>query len=184
MRPLSFTIIASINENGNYRQASLTISQDKLDELRQEYIDCSPWTPSRYYFDKDAPYNSGLLGPAADSQKHDYWHVLYQLNGYAANSNSIFYGECGGSIIFSSGYRCPEGNFSVGGSYGSNHMYGRAFDFQQQEGTSNYEYYQIWQSAKEAGASDAYLHTISGYDDWHPTYPSDATYNRGHAQWQ
>jgi len=198
--PLSYIIRAQITAGDKIREDSVTITQDNLDELRQEYEDLEiPTTPIRSNFDQDPPAYPGLLTQAAEPGRHR-WHILRRLNQHASESNSEYVERYGRrdirfSINFTSGYRCPVGNLRVGGAANSNHQYGKAFDFDQGANTvaNSLKNYNVYRAAYDyAGArADTYLRASDGREYyWHsnpPPHPSQlpqgVIYVKGHAAW-
>lgn len=196
--PLSYKIMATING----AKSTTIITQDNLDELRQEYEDLSRMdvvtgiygAPDRIAFDKDPPVFTGLLGPNAEPNRFQ-WHILSHLNGLASNTDARYNSNsAGGHVGFVSGYRTPMGNLWLGSlaAPNSNHQYGRAFDFNQGTGRSE-ENYDVYTAAVEAGAAgDTYLrgsddcsYYLNGNGCGIPTWPAPdgVTYTRGHVAW-
>lgn len=95
-----------------------TITQDSIDQIRQEYVDHGISVPARSKFGSDR-------GDAYDN-KDDYGYAIHE----PARSNLTKWSEeFGHTITISSGYRNPEHNLHhVGGVKNSNHQYGGAID--------------------------------------------------------
>jgi hypothetical protein len=145
------------------------------------------------------PAHLGLLGPAAESLKHDNWHILKTLNQHF-NALKVSYG---GDITATSGYRCPTGNSNTkprGAKY-SNHMFGKAFDYDQQDDEENWN---VWKASQDTGAVEYFLYEQSGCRIRNEFIPKEAfsipqkviivcngedywawgiTYSYGHAAW-
>jgi hypothetical protein len=199
--PLSYIIKAKITMGDKTREHSVTVTQDKLDELRQEYEDLWRVSQTRSNFDQDPAAFPGLLGVAAESSKHNNWHILRRLNQHALESNSEYVERYGGgdirfSIYFTSGYRCPIGNlYTLGAELDSNHQYGKAFDFDQGANTqaNSLKNYYVYRAAHYyAGArADTYLKASDGtryrWDRNPPPPPAlllpGVVYVQGHAAW-
>jgi uncharacterized protein YcbK (DUF882 family) len=122
---------------------------------------------------------------AAESNRHNNWHILRRLNQHALNTNSYYTRRGAGDIAFTSGYRCPVGNLRAGGVANSNHQYGKAFDFDQGSSIENYNVFTA--AVYNAGAKvDTYLKASDGSEYyWNEPRPSSyqVTYVRGHAAW-
>lgn len=196
--PLSYLITAQITIGGTTYQDTRVITQDSLDELRQEYTDLPGRTsgvPDRTAFDQDQPAFPNLLDPNDVEQYRFPWHILTSLNTFATNANTS-YNQAppqGGSIGFASGYRTPIGNevqvIAGRGAQNSNHQYGRAFDFSQGDSEMNYDVYNLTLGK----GADTYLHGSDGCNYFMdgrltrcgrltPTWPAPAgvNYTRGH----
>jgi hypothetical protein len=199
--PLSYLIKAQITAGGKTREDSLPVTQDNLDELRQEYEDLWRVSQTRSNFDQDNAAFDGLLGVGAEPNRHR-WHILRRLNQHVLESNSEYVERYGGgdirfSIYFTSGYRCPIGNlYTLGAELDSNHQYGKAFDFDQGANTqanSWNNYYVYWAAYYYAGArADTYLKLSNGtrllWNAVSPPPPPDllppqVVYTQGHAAW-
>jgi YD repeat-containing protein len=183
---LSYIIKAQITAGGKTREHSVTVTQDKLDELRQEYEDLWRDSQGRSNFDQDWEALPGLLGVAAESSKHNNWHILRSLNQHALDAN-YFYVDVylSGGINFTSGYRCPVGNlYTPGADANSNHQYGKAFDFKQYSSRDNYNAF--WAAYYSGAGVDTYLLKSDGnkvfWYDYIPP-PNQVTYIQGHAAW-
>lgn len=117
---LSYKIIAIFNDGNDQSQASVLIRQDKLDQLRQEYVDMGKKiVPNRGIFIKGGGiYNTGdyAWAIASASIKKGYEVIAKNYAPYPARINS--------------GYRNPVRNFRVGGQKESRHIYGDALDIQ------------------------------------------------------
>jgi len=197
--PLSYLIRAQIIVEDKVAEDAVSIKQDNLDELRQEYEDLEGRaSQARSNFDQDAPAFSGLLGMGAEPSRHR-WHILRRLNQHALDANSEYVeryrgGDIRFSINFTSGYRCPIGNLMVGGAANSNHQYGKAFDFDQGANTqaNSWNNYNAYQAALDTGAgADTYLKASDGtryrWDrnppPWPDLLPPGVIYIQGHAAW-
>jgi hypothetical protein len=185
---------AKVYVDGVYFEDAKIISQDNLDELRQEYEDLPQrYSQDRKQFDQDPAAYSGLLGSAAEPTRHQ-WHILRSLNQHARDTVSNY----SGSVGFISGYRCPVGNSREQNSVlTSNHQYGRAFDFDQPTSQENYD---VFRAARDAGAAaDTYLWVNTDYSGcgslrrfWDVRgaceaitwpLPDGVEYTAGHAAW-
>lgn len=188
--PLSYLIKARILIEDRVDEDTVIITQDNLDELRQEYEDLTGRvSQGRSSFDQDFPAFDGLLGTAAEPNRHR-WHILRRLNQHALEANSYYVEYYGGgdirfSIKFTSGYRCPVGNLRIGGAANSNHQYGKAFDFKHYTSIENYNVF--WTAYYYAGArADTYLTASDGRRyrwDYPPPSAYQVTYVQGHAAW-
>jgi uncharacterized protein YcbK (DUF882 family) len=190
-KPLSYKVTATI---GTDIKATRTITQDNLDELRQEYEDLPKRaSQDRTQFDQSPAAYTRLLDPPDVENGRHQWHILTitNLNQHAIDTDAKY----DGALNVTCGYRCPISNerfFIAGtGSRTSNHQYGRALDFNQ---GSSLENYNVFTAARNAGdAGDTYLSGSDGvyyYADNRngrgiPTWPapSNITYKRGHAAW-
>jgi hypothetical protein len=173
----------------------VTVAQDNLDELRQEYVDM-PNRPilSRWAFDQDWPAfpniddDNGLLTRTGSEKYRFQWRILSSLNQHAIDVFWNYVQICGNDIHFTSGYRSPKGDYDVaGGNWWlrtSNHQLGRAFDFQQLSFDENYYVYYVAVEWSGAGA-DTYLLGLDGtryrWDLNPPQYGGN--YTQGHAAW-
>lgn len=184
--PLSYLITAQITTNSGTYQDTRVITQDSLDELRQEYEDFPAVdSKERVNFDRDDPAYAGLLGPAAEPNRFNGWHILRSLNRHAKDTVNNYI-----TLNITSGYRTPIGNNSLRpqSAANSNHQYGRALDFVQQRSPDNYDAYR---AAFNAGArEDTYLQGSNGIRYfWYTTppppnsLPIGVTYIQGHAAW-
>ena len=194
--PLAYIVKVTIRDDNNKSYESrYGIWQDNLDELRQEYEDMPDReSQPRENFDKDPPaYPKLLASPGAEPDRHE-WHILkkYDLNNHATETKNNY-----SNLNITSGYRCPRGNANplVGGENKSNHQYGKAFDFDQnnqdasQESQENYD---AFLAARRANAgADTYLTLSNGerYSWRKPPpspdlLPSGITYTKGHAAWE
>jgi hypothetical protein len=179
--PLSYLIKAQITMGDKTREHSATVTQDKLDELRQEYEDLWRVSQTRSNFDQDPAAVDGLLGVGAEPNRHR-WHILRRLNQHARESNSEYVEYYGGgdirfSINFTSGYRCPIGDLQVAPeniAY-SNYIYGKAFDFDQgaNNQANSWNNYYVYQAALDAVAgADTYLKASNGKEYyWDSNFP-------------
>jgi hypothetical protein len=184
--PLSYVIEATVTVAGSSQTTVEIITQDNLDELRQEYIDLPDRVPQdRIEFDKDAPAYAGLLGAAAEPSRFQ-WHILRNLNQHAVDTDSQYTGD----LRVTSGYRTPVGNSQLSGSAAtSNHQYGKALDFNQQSSSENYD---AFEAALVAGAAaDSYLRGSNGILYFWQNNPPQAdqlpqgvTYVQGHVAWE
>ncbi|MDD8031790.1 MAG: hypothetical protein PHQ25_07300 [Acidobacteriota bacterium] len=191
--PLKYIIKAEITYYGIIKEASVIVSQDNLDELRQQYEGFTACRPMpRSAFDTDPAAFTALLGTAAQTSRFQY-HILRSLNQHAIAANNNFLLAHDTNIRFTSGYRTPQGNAATQNSSAtSNHQYGQAFDFAFPNNSQmNYDAYT---AARQAGAAaDTYLKVKSenGYRKifWYqiPPQPSDLPegeyYVQGHAVW-
>jgi YD repeat-containing protein len=189
--PLSYLITAQIIAGGKIREDAVTIRQDNLDELRQEYEDLEGRiSQTRGNFDQDAPAYAGLLDPPDVEYNRHQWLILRSLNRHALDANSYYTRHGAGDIAVTSGYRCPIGNLRAGGAANSNHQYGKAFDFDQGSSIENYNAFLA--ACRIAGArADTYLKASNGKEYyWRSNFPPPpdqlppgVTYIRGHAAW-
>jgi hypothetical protein len=189
--PLSYRIIARLSQYNISDER--TITQDNLDELRQEYVDFGIGPPPGCEFDTDEPAFPKLLDKPIDvCDKHD-WHILNSVNGHAISSWNVY--VCvyyGWEINFTSGYRCPVGNSHVStSSLWSNHQYGKAFDFDQGNdidwAISDDNYYVFLSAINTNCLDDTYL---LGSDGWRHFWNDDpfpamrqCFWIKGHAGW-
>jgi YD repeat-containing protein len=188
--PLSYLIKAQITAGGKTREDSATVTQDNLDELRQEYEDLWRISQARSNFDQDPAAFDGLLGVGAEPNRHR-WHILRSLNQHARDADYYYIADYfGGGINFTSGYRCPVGNLRVGGEANSNHQYGKAFDFDQGSNTqanswNNYYVYLAVTEGAVAGADTYLLKSDKNKVFWYQYVPppNQVTYIQGHAAW-
>jgi hypothetical protein len=182
--PLAYIVKATVTVNERPYEIERKIKQDNLDELRQEYEDLPEReSQPRNNFDQDPPAYPGLLGTAAEPNRHQ-WHILRDLNQHARDVVNNYSG-----LNITSGYRCPIGNSRLPNSArNSNHQYGRAFDFAQGSSVENYNAYR---AARDAGAAvDTYLQLSNGerYFWYRPPplpneLPSGIGYVQGHVAW-
>ncbi|MBI5101743.1 MAG: hypothetical protein HZB33_07925 [Nitrospirae bacterium] len=191
--PLSYQLKATVDIGTMSRDITKVITQDGLDELRQEYEDLPQRdSQERSCFDKDVPTYDALLGLNAEPDRHE-WHILrlHNLNQHAVDTDNNF---ISGDLRVTSGYRCPIGNQREvnrgAGSMTSNHQYGRAFDFNQQSSGDNYD---AFDAARNVGAGgDSYLRASNGTryflrNGFPPSpgqLPSGVSYVQGHVAWQ
>jgi len=161
-------------------EASITITQDQVDFLRQEYIDFNaPWVPDPYMFDTSSPYYWKLLDPPdVDWGRHEPWHILANVNWYAYDTEWFY----GGAVNFTSGYRCPTGNKRANGALDSNHMYGRAFDFVQY---SYQSFLDVAYAAYNYVWLNVLLHKPGEPNNLYHRFPDDIpdAIDRAHAEW-
>ena len=117
---------------------SKTLTQDEIDQMRQEYVDHDIDVPSRDSFTNDADLFAIYVTP---SQDEDYSYLVYDN---LAGRHADWADECekilkkskpnatvtADNLVVSSGYRSPEHNrhHGVGGKIGSKHQYGIALD--------------------------------------------------------
>jgi hypothetical protein len=185
-KPLSYRVTATI---GTDIKATRTITQDELDELRQEYEDMPEReSQGRVYFDQDPAqlgYERLLDAPDIENGRHQ-WHILsrYNLNQHAVDLDNSY----AGNLRVSAGYRCPRGNARAGGALKSNHQYGMALDFSQQ---STQENYRVWSAASNASHRFLYDQNDKIVNNsliiqypWPLMPPGVTAYTHGHADWQ
>lgn len=123
--PLSYTVTACLPEGGSI-EAPINITQDSLDQLRQEYMDFYAPVPWRSSFDTYGSYHWKLLDPPdIDYGRHEPFHMVMSINSAVASTEYNY----GAPVNITSGYRCPAGNFRANGTYDSKHLYGWAFDY-------------------------------------------------------
>ena len=195
--PLSYTVTARVTINKKTYEETKIVTQDKIDELRQEYEDMDGRTSKvRTDFDTDAAdvsYPRLLDSPDIESDRHEKWHILrlHNLNQHARDVDNNY----SGNLRVTAGYRCPRGNATAGGVPTSNHQDGVALDFNQQDSQKNYD---AFTAAYNAGArKDSYLKASKGdyYITffWYEQYIPDASelntqypgyvYDQGHVAW-
>lgn len=160
--PLSYKITAQINTTGVPAQDTKVITQDKLDELRQEYEDFPEVNSvERDRFDQVVPPEAfARLLHAPDIERTRFfttenngWHIVKDLIPHATELASKY---TTGTLRITAGYRTPRGNVAAGGVGTSLHLYGKALDFNQQSTKENYN---VWETAiKKTGAKTALLY--------------------------
>lgn len=141
---LSYGIRGSLELSSGIDIKEHVITQNNLAELRQEYLDffISIYDlPQIDEFDQWQPTGviSALLQRGDDINhgvctRHQYW-ILWDLAIKAGNVNINYRVEYSRDVPFSSGYRCPAGNRRVGGAALSEHLFGKAFDWDAGENT-------------------------------------------------
>jgi hypothetical protein len=173
---LSYTIIAGI---GNNVLDSVTITQDELDELRQEYVDVmingqiAPNLfplPSRGQFCQatNVSCSSEHFSYAELTVNDTYsWAIITPalLNGLEAVR--ALYGK---QMLITSGYRTPAHNKQVGGVVDSTHIRGLAADIAASNCT---QWNALADAAKAAGAwVEGYCNSPTHvHMDWGPNAP-------------
>ena len=196
--PLAYQIRAIAEHEGQLDFEMIEIRQDNLAELRQEYLDFSNTPPEIGAFDSWVP--TGRFAPllVRDNEKgvcvrHESW-IVWDLLLACELADLGFHTSNSEYIVFTSGYRCPAGNKRVGGGIESVHLQGKAADWDQGSGYSN------WQLA-DFLRNDAVLLDISViilYDQYETKYywirdiqddiptsfPSGVNYTHGHVDWR
>lgn len=146
--PLSYQITAQINVTGVPSQDTKIITQDKLDELRQEYEDFPDVASlERDKFDQVVPEQEtyarlldppDIEGTRFFTSENIGWHIVKDLIPHAEDLDVQYQS---GNLYITAGYRTPRGNLLAKGVSTSLHMYGRALDFNQ---GSDEENYNVW----------------------------------------
>jgi hypothetical protein len=205
--PLTYRVMALLDLNDGTEPTLLDekdITQDNLDELRQEYEDMPQRiSQERTAFDQDtvpspSAYVKLLDPPDIENDRHNPWHILRFIYPHAIEMNNLYKADYEHDAWFIGGYRCPRGNVTANGAATSNHQYGRALDF---DGVDSLDVYNTFDKALEAGAkADTYMWVDGGpkkaywYQKPPPAEPVEApigeepkiyfpNYTSGHAAW-
>lgn len=147
--PLHYEIIAALTYNAGIDIERKEIRQNNLAELRQEYIDFQVdmanmpgiekfdnWIPSGDFSNLLTRGNSINEGVCLRHQKWIVWNVLLKAEKVHMEYSSQKYKR----LRITSGYRCPAGNRRIGSSsLNSQHLFGTAFDWNQQNSYDNWE---------------------------------------------
>jgi uncharacterized protein YcbK (DUF882 family) len=130
--PMSYKVTASLTMGNVTGEEYINVTQHNLDDLRQEYLDREIIFREQMgneKFDQTMPIMYPNLVNKAGSgvdKRHDWW-IVAQLYNNAYDLDKAY----PGMLSVTSGFRCPYGNARVGGEPDSNHMRGKALDFQQ-----------------------------------------------------
>ncbi len=190
--PLSYQIMASIVSGVEFND-KIIITQDEIDQIRQEYIDISKRTDDRRY---KGPLPAGgvftnSVRSEFNSSDYNYWIVNWQIN--LADKFDDLEAAYGSDIGLTSGYRNPAKQLKTRNNTGkanSFHVYGMAIDYNQGDHEENYNV------AKKAydnfTLAECYLYDQREnmyrcrdcFDLW-PDLPEGATaYTHGHIAWK
>ena len=192
-KELSWVINAKI---GPLTAQSSSFKQDNLHQLRQEYVDMNKdKTPSVNDFDQSAAAYTKLLDKPKDVHSHHKHWILDTVN---TKARAVVAAYTNGTITFTSGYRCPVKNHSVGGGAESQHMYGVAIDFKVENGVDSIKSRMTWEAYEKGRAlvprpSGHYLYdqnvkqipTSKRPYGKPPNYPKGVTkYTLAHLDWR
>jgi len=194
--PLSYQIMASI-VSGKEFSDKIIITQDEIDQLRQEYIDISKRTEDREYKGALPPIGAftNSVRSEFNSSDYNYWIVNWQIN--LPDKFDDLEANYGSDIGLTSAYRNPAKQLTTGNNTGnanSFHVYGRAIDYDQGTGTTgseeNYNVYSVAETIRaQTGITENFLYDQNSnlisppYPAW-PQMPSGVTeYRHGHVGW-
>lgn len=208
--PLRYKIHSNLDESdsNNEDALDLTIEQDNLDTLRQEYIDVhaarnTPTNrrviPSRDSFDQHQPRVVRLL--QGDKCAGHEWHIVRELDE-RVNTIVDWLTRTGyASFSVTCGYRCPVRNAQTRGSASaSEHMEGFAFDWDC--GGNNVQNSKIIHQIYALIAREYQTSTIILYDEERNQYfwpaspglnpipenyddvPENVIFTQGHTDWR
>ncbi len=175
--PIQYSVSATLRG----LKTEVTLIQDEIDILRQEYVDYNfTFRPTReqIYLTQNSPWNTGNYDYIAAETENRFEEVFNSYNeawiDYCQEHDINSTG-----IVFNSAYRNPQRNRHIGGSRNSLHARGRALDLSP---TGNHGLGgNIWPLLKQVGID-------LGYDancDRSGTFVNDncTQANHIHVQW-
>lgn len=128
--PMGYRVFARVEqESGTLESINKNISQDEVDQCRQEYVDMNKlFKPMRTSFVNEASYlNPGDFPFTNSSSKINYGQYQWAIFTIGQNLQNIR-NEYGRAMPTSSGYRNPVHNATVSKDRNSPHVYGEAVD--------------------------------------------------------
>lgn len=198
--PLAYEIETKLTIGNKTDYEYIRIEQDNIHDLMQEYIDVytvrnviDGTIPALAEFDQTNPENVNealarlVNQPSSVCARHQYWIVSDLADKVEAIYQDV-YNYIGPSLNVTCGYRCPSGNARVGGAKKSQHLYGTAFDWAQNDSEDNFDIARI--IIEEHSPSRVYLYDSNEtiYSDIPKNYedrnPSDVIYTHGHVDWR
>ena len=164
--------------------------QNNLNQLREEYVTVrhTERVPTINKFDQDSPAFTKLRDRPKDVHNHHAHWIVRDVNDKAKALKNAYPGVW----FFTSGYRCPVRNRAEGWVRNTNHIYGRAIDFD--AGSDDVEAnseknYRIYEAAGTIGAARRWLYDEDSVKievaipEWPTMADGVEKYTKGHFDW-